>query len=586
MPGCQAADADNPLMGRMTYPVGGTIEVTSPYGPRDTDVDGTAFHKGVDFGADYGDPIYAAADGVVIVAGWVTGFGNAVYIDHGYGLVTIYGHNEQLLVLEGAYVTQGQPIALAGSTGFSYGPHCHFQVEQNETPVDPALYLSGLPAANGWSWKTDALTVPFNFDASFDFAKPIRDVIKAFGEACTKGLGFIKETMNKIFMVLMTIDLAMAALMAIFQDDNGGIAKWLIYKTMFYGLLVFMLGNWGSAVANAFRDYAVTLGSGAMGVTTAEAADVVSDPTAIVQEGAKLIAPILNHLSGLSWAPPFNMFNLPIIAATLLLALGILLCFTLVGIQIAITYIEFYMISLFSFMSFALSGEKRTRAFAANGLNSIFYACVKLMFFVIFALIMNSTMKSITVDDYFSDATEISSVGTMIKGQAISNIDEFQRAIKQVETGGESDPYNTPSQDGYGFGAYQISYDNWDSWCKTAGVVGPINANTGEPEWTPENQDRVARCMMLIYYQEYGNWHDVAVAWNGGSGAVSNPYGQTEAYWAKVQNALGHSIDRSVNISLLVKLLLAAMMFVIMGSWISKTILRELGSFGFRFSDS
>lgn len=126
--------------GGMIWPVNG--EITSPFGWRTHPIFGSSrFHSGLDIGADYGVPIVAAQSGVVIEAGWIGGYGNTVMIDHGGGIVTLYGHNQSLAVDVGQSVSQGQVIAYCGSTGNSTGPHCHFEVRLNGEPVSPYNYL-------------------------------------------------------------------------------------------------------------------------------------------------------------------------------------------------------------------------------------------------------------------------------------------------------------------------------------------------------------------------------------------------------------------------------------------------------------
>ncbi len=126
--------------GAFIWPVNGVI--TSPYGYRTHPIFGTTiYHSGIDIGVDYGTPVHAADSGVVVEAGWISGYGYAVVIDHGNGLSTLYGHNESLNVSSGQSVSQGQVIAYAGSTGNSTGPHVHFEVRSNGDPVDPSAYL-------------------------------------------------------------------------------------------------------------------------------------------------------------------------------------------------------------------------------------------------------------------------------------------------------------------------------------------------------------------------------------------------------------------------------------------------------------
>jgi murein DD-endopeptidase MepM/ murein hydrolase activator NlpD len=98
-------------------------------------------HEGIDITAPTGTPIWAAAAGTVIHAGWLGGYGNLVVLDHGDGLATAYAHASAILVSVGQSVAQGETIALVGSTGNSSGPHLHFEVRVNGSAVDPLLYL-------------------------------------------------------------------------------------------------------------------------------------------------------------------------------------------------------------------------------------------------------------------------------------------------------------------------------------------------------------------------------------------------------------------------------------------------------------
>jgi murein DD-endopeptidase MepM/ murein hydrolase activator NlpD len=126
--------------GVMVYP--SDASTSSPFGWRMHPVLGyRRFHAGLDFAASYGSTIRAADSGTVIFAGWYGGYGRAVIIDHGKGITTLYGHTSELYVADGQAVESGQAIAAVGSTGLSTGPHLHFEVRRNGTPVDPANYL-------------------------------------------------------------------------------------------------------------------------------------------------------------------------------------------------------------------------------------------------------------------------------------------------------------------------------------------------------------------------------------------------------------------------------------------------------------
>lgn len=136
-----------PGTGQMMVPAEGPV--TSVFGWRVHPILGTSrLHNGVDFGAEYGSLIRAADNGVVISAEWTGGYGNAVIIDHGNGLTTLYGHASELYITAGQSVQKGQPIAAVGSTGLSTGPHLHFEVRRSGEPIDPVPFLSPVAAGN------------------------------------------------------------------------------------------------------------------------------------------------------------------------------------------------------------------------------------------------------------------------------------------------------------------------------------------------------------------------------------------------------------------------------------------------------
>ena len=122
-----------PSSSGLIWPVNGPV--VSPFGMR-----WGRLHAGIDIAVPYGTPIHAAASGTVIFAGWMGGYGNFVIIDHGGGLSTAYGHQSSIAV-GGGSVSQGQVIGYVGCTGHCFGPHLHFEVRVNGTPVDPLGYL-------------------------------------------------------------------------------------------------------------------------------------------------------------------------------------------------------------------------------------------------------------------------------------------------------------------------------------------------------------------------------------------------------------------------------------------------------------
>jgi len=126
------------------WPVEGTLEGglggrRNPFSRR-----GYEYHEGQDIDAPPGTPVQVTASGKVMIAGRQRGYGNVIYVDHGAGLSTRYGHLSQINVAVGQTVTRGQTIGLVGSTGRSTGPHLHYEVRINNQPVNPINYLPGV----------------------------------------------------------------------------------------------------------------------------------------------------------------------------------------------------------------------------------------------------------------------------------------------------------------------------------------------------------------------------------------------------------------------------------------------------------
>lgn len=126
--------------GQLQWPTSGPL--TSPFGYRVHPIFGdTRLHTGIDIGAPYGAPVYAADTGRVSYVGAMSGYGNVVVIDHGGGLATTYNHLSAFATSSGASVARGAQIGSVGCSGYCTGPHLHFEVRVNGTPVDPMPYL-------------------------------------------------------------------------------------------------------------------------------------------------------------------------------------------------------------------------------------------------------------------------------------------------------------------------------------------------------------------------------------------------------------------------------------------------------------
>ncbi|MBE7042197.1 MAG: hypothetical protein E7399_01710 [Ruminococcaceae bacterium] len=129
--------------GQFIFPFDRKYVITSGYGYRSSPIFGSGeFHTGLDIGAPYGTTIRASAAGTVVISGWNNGgYGNYVVINHGNGYSTLYAHASMNLVQAGQTVVQGQAIAEVGSTGWSTGPHLHFEIRINNAHVNPSGYV-------------------------------------------------------------------------------------------------------------------------------------------------------------------------------------------------------------------------------------------------------------------------------------------------------------------------------------------------------------------------------------------------------------------------------------------------------------
>lgn len=138
-----AGTNNNVSAGGFRWPVPSSNRITCEFGPRKSPTAGaSSYHKGIDIGASSGAPIVAAKGGTVVTASYNAAAGYYVMISHGNGVYTVYMHCQKLLVSPGQTVSQGQNIALVGSTGISTGPHLHFAVSVNGSYVNPRKYVN------------------------------------------------------------------------------------------------------------------------------------------------------------------------------------------------------------------------------------------------------------------------------------------------------------------------------------------------------------------------------------------------------------------------------------------------------------
>lgn len=392
---CSAAEP------RMVNPMQGVI--TSPYGWRTHPITGTRkYHSGVDIGADYGQPIVAAAAGTVTTAGWVSGYGNTIIINHGDGVETLYGHNQSLAVHEGQTVTQGQLIAYCGSSGNSTGPHCHFEVYKNNQIVDPGDYCpelgSGAVNADGVMMEAPDMT----WDPDFDFAKYLTgddSVIHKVVKAASEGVKLLESYLVGIIIALMTIDLALEAMFkTLSPDESGGkILNWLISKFIWFSLLLYVLRNWGDIFGNWLRSFFTESGATMAGVSLDIVEKAFTDPTAILQKGYHLAAPLvtdINKYHTISSA----IANMATLGMNIVLFVVLIAIFSIMTIQILYAFVEFYLLVLFSFVSFVFAGSKYTQKFGANGINGLMAGFIQLMYFCFYSVFVQSLIENLVVD--------------------------------------------------------------------------------------------------------------------------------------------------------------------------------------------
>ncbi|MBL7684505.1 MAG: M23 family metallopeptidase [Deltaproteobacteria bacterium] len=122
------------------WPVKGWV--TSDFGGRYHPITGMPkFHEGIDIAAPYGSSIFAPSDGVASFVGYKGGYGNALILDHGYGVSTMYAHTSNILVKEGEKIKRGQLVASVGSSGAATGPHLHYEVHVDGVPTDPKRFI-------------------------------------------------------------------------------------------------------------------------------------------------------------------------------------------------------------------------------------------------------------------------------------------------------------------------------------------------------------------------------------------------------------------------------------------------------------
>lgn len=624
----------------------GTLGVNSPWGEKGHR---GHVHMGIDFTADEWEPIYAVAPGTVEWAGWYGGGGPTVIIQHDTGWKSVYMDMQSSMeVSPGQPVKRGEVIGYVGGviydpdTGqnLSSGSHLHFEIRTEPNyPSSPTLcpyayFIYAHDAQGNWlspnavdpSYVTSSKS---RFSATYDFTGPVKKVIDKITTACSQAIKLLEGIIRSVIVILMIIDLSLDMIMTTVDSGKSGepgppVLKLFIVKCAFYGLLFALIVNWSGFFANGLRDFFVTNGAAAANTTYDATVKLVSNPFDIVTRGAKLISPlfeIIDYHAADSFSITQAMtfwFNVVSIIPALFFMFIIFGCYCLLAIQVAISMLEFYLTIVFSFSSFMFSGWKYTRQFAQTGVSAIFAVTIKLFFYCFFATLLLSITQGITVGDLVQKDADIATwKATAHPNGDFKSPDEVEAAILIVETGGREDAYITPSSDGYGFGAWQISYTNWANWYEKALGVPPatdrlmpypedspawvsygvrslpydgdwhnVYGKNGEEgvliapapcAWTQQEQDAIGKwCIETLWEETGGDVRKIAQAWNGDS---------TGAYYKKLCEAQG-SIKRKGPKLLLPPLILLSIicvLLVLIGDRVSSDITRNFGKGGFKF---
>lgn len=593
---CYAEGFSNPTTGT----------VTSPFGPREAPTAGAStFHHGIDIAGEAGDPVVASASGTVEFAGWADGYGNVIYIRHDNGYQTRYAHLSGYIVGVGQRVGAGELIGYQGNTGIGTGAHLHFEIRTPDgKAIDPATMVTELGAyVSGYgpsSAEGDGKYL--NWELVDDFAKPITDLIEKLIDLFTKGLDLLKNQVAELFFVLVSIDLAIGAMnkaLTPTEEDSEGLFKWIVRRGVFYGFCMILLYNWSDIVGNLSLYGFPHLG-GIAGGDEAAAEAAVSDPTQIVQKGMTIVAPLFNstfkgaHLGGgLMAILGAGEFLIHLILAGILFAL-----FCIIGIQIARAYIEFYATVLFSLSAFPMAGVKFVRQYASNGINSVLAAGINLMFFCLFASMLQSTMADLVVPDMVSQG-QVRSVTPASQAGASTNaaiegpevyiqmareaaqkwgvpVDLFLAQI-QTESGWDPNADNGVARD-----IAQFTDETAAGW-----GIDPFNP--------AEALDAAAHYDHNLY-EKFGSWELAFAGYNAGPGNVEKyggipPFPETIAYVAKIYGGepIGAAIRGTVqavwHIGVILQVILLVLAFMFMGDRISKLIHMQFGNAGFRLSD-
>lgn len=382
------------------------VPVTSPFGPRDSPASGASSnHKGIDLGFNHGDPIPATDKGIVNFAGisgtMTSGYGKLVCITHPDGSETYYAHLDQILVSPGQNVKKGEFIGLCGQTGVGTGPHLHFEYRPYGVPVDPSEYLVMFA---GWNLESSGfdygdnpyISAPeaqWNFDGFYQIGVNIVEIMNLFVEKIINALDLIKKNLFPLAATLGILDFIFFLFLRGFSPQLEDVfARFMKYAVTFW-----IIANWGLLINETILGTVVKVATSLVDVSEENVMNNITNPSLVVQKGIQLTTPVFSFIQ------PYTgvklIANTATVLMALIIALTIIFSFAAIGITLALFYVEFYCISLFSVVMIPFNSWEKSAYLAKLGINAVINSGIKLLITVVSLTIMVTmleTMQPIT----------------------------------------------------------------------------------------------------------------------------------------------------------------------------------------------
>lgn len=665
---------------------GGQWLTTSPFGNRWHPIrQEWRWHDGVDIAGNVVDGYACAAyDGTIIEVGEGAGYINYIIIHHDVpdpafpnGLYTLYGDLISVLpdIKEGMKVSQGTPLAdladMGGHESDSTGSHVHFEVAPDlgtgfwsSTNMDPALFVAEIEMGAGDSPEVSGIPRAVEhggplgqfrkiiFEFKYEILKGFREIFESLSKTIVEAMRNIHGIIRKLFIILIMIDLALGTMFKMYSDDDGGsMVRYLMHKFLFYGIMLFLIDNFSTLANHFVRDLFVASAGRAFSVQEAEVLRLVSDPMLIIEKGINIIQPIINYGMDFSWpifssalsaiTPDFIANRIPSASLTeaILIAFGcitFIIMLFFVGCMIALAYIQFYFMILFSFTTMIFAGTKQTRStrIANRGLSGVFAGAINLMFYCLFTLMLTNSLVAIasqaTVTSTFVPSSSVGSIGGDYEANARTVYDDFKAAgysdeaiagiLGRLQQENNFDPSAGTEHDVWmeeygeywtvgGYGMYQWNGGRTEEYLAWASANGynPEDPHAQNLYAIHEAQERgcgpdVMNSMSATQAAEYwtdnwevgehGNeayyaseWREEVAQWSLGSGGNPNKSTPKSNSGNSVSKPKGASNGPN-NLIILLQLNLCVAIFVVLGIKVSRSINSLFQGGGFELLNS